>query len=62
MSVTYGVASLQLDAPRGAELGVGGVVFLHLKAGGRLGNRWCSLVAGRGWHQSRRETLTGNIH
>lgn len=61
-SFTYGVPPLQFDTSRRAQLGVGGVVFLQRQAGGRLGNRWRSLVAGRGWHQSRRETLTGNIH
>lgn len=62
MSVTYGVASLQLATARAAALGVGRVVFLHGEDSGCLGNRWCSLVEGRGWHQSRGETLTGNIH
>lgn len=62
MLFTYGVASLQLATPGAAALGVGGVVFLHGEASGCLGNRWCSLVEGRGWHQSRGETLTGNIH
>lgn len=62
VSFTYGVASLQLATPGAAALGVGSVVFLHGEDGGCLGNRWCSLVEGRGWHQSRGETLTGNIH
>lgn len=62
VSFTYGVASLQLATPGAAALGVGSVVFLHGEDGGCLGNRWCSLVEGRGWHQSRGETLAGNIH
>lgn len=62
MLCTYGVASLQLATPGAAALGVGGVVFLHGEDGGCLGNRWCSLVEGRGWHQSRGETLAGDIH
>lgn len=62
LSFTYGVASLQLATARAAALGVGGVVFLHREDGGCLGNRWCSPVEGRGWHQSRGETLTGDIH
>lgn len=61
VSFTYGVAPLQLPAPW-AALVVGGVVFLHGMDSGRLSNRWCSLVEGRGWHQSRGETLAGNIH
>lgn len=59
---TDGVASLQFATPRAAALGVGGVVFLHRENGGCLGNRWCSPIEGRGWHQSRGETLIGNIH
>lgn len=62
VSFTYGVAPLQLPTPWAAVLVVGGVVFLRGKDSGRLGNRWCSLVEGRGWHQSRGETLAGNIH
>lgn len=62
VSFTYGVAPLQLATPGAAALGVGGVVFLHGEDGGCLGNRWCSPVEGRGWHQSRGETLTGDIH
>lgn len=62
VSFTYGVASLQLATSGAAALGVGGVVFLHREDGGCLGNRWRSLVEGRGGHQCRGETLTGNIH
>lgn len=62
MSITYGVASLQLTAAGAAALGVGGVVFLHGEGCGRLGNRWRSLVEGRGWHQRWGETLAGDIH
>lgn len=60
--VTYGVASLQLATPRAAALGVGSVIFLDRKDASCLGNRWRSLAEGRGWHQSRGESLTGNIH
>lgn len=46
VSITYGVASLQLTTARAAALGVGCVVFLHGEGCGRLGNRWRSLVEG----------------
>lgn len=62
VSFTNGIASLQLATVRAAALGVGGVVFLHCEDCGCLGNRWCSFAAGRGWHQGRGESLTGNIH
>lgn len=39
VSVTYGVASLQLATTRISELGVGSVVFLHHGTGGCLDNR-----------------------
>lgn len=62
VSITYGVASLQLATAGAAVLGVGGVVFLHGEDSGCLGNRWRSFVEGRGWHQCWGETLAGNIH
>lgn len=46
VSITYGVASLQLATAGAAALGVGGVVFLHVEDSGCLGNRWRSLVEG----------------
>lgn len=62
VSITYGVASLQLATAGAAALRVGGVVFLHGEGGGRLGNRWRRLVEGRGWHQRWREALAADIH
>lgn len=62
VSITYGVASLQLTTARAAALGVSCVVFLHGEGCGRLGNRWRSFVEGWGWHQCWGETLAANIH
>lgn len=62
MSFTDGVAPLQLATSGAAVLGVGSVVILHDEARGCLGNRGSSPVEGRGWHQSRGETLAGDVH